>query len=182
MQMQTTDNRRSHEWIAHEIRPMVLETDLVPVIDSWHKSHHSDPAYAWIPPGVHGTIYRAYVLHALETGIVKVSIAHIEGEPDAIIGWIATTTGFVQIHYVYVKQLYRRMRIATSLVLNAMGNVTPALIYVTHIPRFIIPNIKVVYTPSAFFTAEALEWMGKRWAKKRKQLIEKDRKKDEAQR
>lgn len=88
------------------------ESDLQYVVKSWLRSYWHDSDYARAQGRVYHVEHRRLVLRLIQQGAV--TVAAWSGDPDTIIGFACTRAGVV--HYVYVREEFRRMGIAHLLV------------------------------------------------------------------
>ena len=117
---------------ALSLRISICETrvgkpdDLAFVVDCWTKN---DPELRSMRLGVSTKHVRALLgvadiaHHELPRLLHRLLIAHVPGEPDAILGWAAYERGAIPcVHYLYVRKDARRQGVARQLV----GDVTHA--------------------------------------------------------
>lgn len=87
--------------------------DLAYVVDSWAK-------HAFRGQRMRNAV--AHVRALLGRPGSYLSVAHVPGEPDAILGWAVVEDGKPMcIHYVYVRSTARRMGVARALVGRLRG-------------------------------------------------------------
>ena len=129
------------------------------VIDSWWRAARNTSMFAWVPPKVFARAYRSYIVHALASNTVCVRIACDPDDQAQIYGWIAGDAHCV--HWVYVKGLYRRNHIATSLLIDAHPSALTGQVKATHWSYAcgLAPQYKFTYTPELFFTQSAVAMM-----------------------
>ena len=98
------------------VRP-ATESDHAFVMDSWLRSFGK--GRTWIFRGVQGD--RFYSGHRRVLGEILdrsvVMIACLQEVPDAVLGWVCVEAECV--HYLYVKNKYRRKRVASELLSQA---------------------------------------------------------------
>lgn len=98
------------------IRP-ASPSDMAFVMDSWLRSFGK--GRTWVFRGVQGdrfyTGHRKVVDNIVKRGVVLA--ACLEEVPDAVLGWICVEPNC--IHYVYVKNKYRRKKVASELLRQA---------------------------------------------------------------
>lgn len=103
--------------IPHNIRPYNAETDSSCVLDSWWRGLQSTPQFAWLPRSAFSSAMRAQLTDDIADGTIRVDVACDVDDPSQIFGWVAYdgTAPTLCLHWVYVKQLYRRNGIARML-------------------------------------------------------------------
>lgn len=152
--------------IPHILR-MMQDTDIPAVCDSWHKSYHSNPLVAWVPPGPYVTILREYIYKSLIQRTFEVLVACPLDAPDEILGWVAADAASRALHYVYVKQLFRDVGLGKSLLMAGSEKTLDETIDVTFWPKFEHPRLHLRFRPWLFYTESATEWMKQRWNRNR---------------
>ncbi len=89
------------------------ENDISFVFNSWLRSYQSSDFAKGIPPKLYFPHHHQIIERILQRG-GKLTIACLQDEPSAILGWLCIE-GKV-LHYVYVKKPYRQLGIATKLI------------------------------------------------------------------
>lgn len=106
--------------------------DLPFVADSWVKSYRSRVVYT----GVMNTLYSIghnKLINVLKR-FCKVVVACDQARPSYIIGWACARVnkqGVFELHYVYVKDTYRQMGVATA-ILKHLGYREGSVIMCSH--------------------------------------------------
>lgn len=100
-----------------EFRPVKPE-DMSLVMDSWLKSFRGSPWAGVVTNHTYYDIYRVTIEQLLARG-AKLLIAHVPGKPDMIMGYLCyeeLKNDETAVHYLYVKDPYRRRQIAARLI------------------------------------------------------------------
>lgn len=98
------------------------------IFHSWLKAYKRYSHFARrIPHNIFFRFHHAILERLLSRPSVSVLIAHPEGEPDVIIGYLASENEpqFYKtklIHFIYVKSAFRNLGIATALLKEAQIN------------------------------------------------------------
>lgn len=96
------------------------EDERVFILDSWRRSYTIARAVRGVPlPDYHDAMKRT-VDSLLLRPTVQLHVACAHGTPNVLVGWAAGERGRV-LHYVYVKQGYRRQGVA-SVLWRALGS------------------------------------------------------------
>ena len=134
---------------GYVLRPMA-DGDRAFIINSWLKSYYDTPHVHWVPEGTYYRFYHDRVQQVLDR--CGATIACNEEDASQIFGWVCRDGK--TIHYVYVKQPYRTMGIAHTLIGQAAGDIV-----CTHWTR-ICEQSKVTlrYKPGLFWDGLALRW------------------------
>jgi GNAT superfamily N-acetyltransferase len=85
------------------------------VLDSWARSFRRSPFAGCVPEDLYPSVVRATATRLLATGTLEVACN--PDEPDQILGWALREPG--RLHYVYVKDPWRRDGIARDLLARA---------------------------------------------------------------
>jgi len=89
--------------------------DLPFIYSTWLKSYlYSSQFTKKISHSLYYEMHHMVIDRFLERGGV-ITIAHAKGEPDVILGYLATDAQNTIIQYIYVKKTFRRMGIAKEL-------------------------------------------------------------------
>jgi GNAT superfamily N-acetyltransferase len=125
-----------------------VPSDINLVYNSWLKQHYGSAFSQGIPPHVYFTGHRVILNYLTKAAIIKVACS-VE-DASHIYGWMCAETHEVPlVHFVYVKQPYRRMGIAT-LLLEEYGWSKGGDIIASHYFRgkaFKVYGRQVVYNP-----------------------------------
>lgn len=103
--------------LPHETRGMV-ESDRPFVFDGWIRSYQRSRWAGVVPNHLFWDVHRVAIEGLLTRGAV-VTVAHLPGEPDALLGFVAHEVkpgDEPLIHTVYVKPLWRRQGVARALI------------------------------------------------------------------
>lgn len=94
--------------------------DLPLVLDSWGKGWRESPWSGVVPNNRWHEVFVDAVTQLLARGAV-VEVAGVRGRPEAILGYAASerVRDGLALHYVYVKDFYRRGGLGSELVLRA---------------------------------------------------------------
>jgi len=126
----------------------MVAADLPFVMRSWHVSYR-DSQYAKAPSkDAYYDAQRAVIEQALKAG--DTLVAHWPGEPDHLLGFVCGRGPVV--HYVYVKQPYRRRRLGRSLFEHAVRDTRE--VYATHllrVPASWLIGRRINFNPSLIF-------------------------------
>lgn len=112
--------------------------DMPFVMSSWLKSFKTSNAAGLLPFNLYYDAYRLAIQQLLDRGSV-VYVAYVPGEDEAksdIYGWACVERGFDKplVHYVYVKQPYRRLGVAKALLRAAGVHVSQPFFYTYRTP------------------------------------------------
>jgi GNAT superfamily N-acetyltransferase len=93
------------------------EEDLAFITDSWLKSYAESEVALRLPRSLYYSYHRTVVERILSTERTMpcVKVACLREEPSEILGWCAFYSMAYVLHYVYVKQAYRRLGVAAKL-------------------------------------------------------------------
>ena len=92
----------------------ICEADKAFVIDSWLNTlAYYSPEHSWAPKRLLRSIYRAQIERLLEHRPELFRVLVNEDDGDQIFGWACLDTA---VHFVYVKQDFRRCGVATMLI------------------------------------------------------------------
>lgn len=143
---------------VHHLIREYRESDLNFILDSWHRSVHESPQFAWIPLGTFMRLYRSYIEYIVSQRKILVHIACDPLDEEQAFGWIAHAE--FGVHYVYVKHLYRRNGLMQSLLRYTCNDVLPPFLRVSHWGRVCeMFLLKLEFSPSSFFNDEAINFM-----------------------
>lgn len=102
--------------LTRGMAPAICETrlgkpdDLAFVVDCWVKN---DPELRSMRTGESTRHVRSLIARPAS----RLIVAHVPGEPDAILGWAATEDGSpCCVHYIYVRKDARRQGVASAMV------------------------------------------------------------------
>lgn len=100
--------------------------DISFILDSWIKSYRTSPWAGVVPNHKFFDVTHEVIEELLTRGAV-LSVACATHDPTRILGWACTehVTGGVACHYVYVKDPFRRMGLATELLKRNVPQTTP---------------------------------------------------------
>lgn len=132
---------------AYTFRPYVHD-DIPFIGSSWGKSFYNASYYAdHFRPRIFLKHHRAMRDRVFERDNLAMIVCAASEEPDQILGWVAIevmpeNVGTI-LHYVYVKELYRREGLAKELISRAIPNKNP--VYFTHETRAGLKLIKDDY-------------------------------------
>lgn len=101
------------------IRPMRPADDAL-VYDSWVESFRLAHAAGVIPMDMYRTIYREVVSRILALPTVAVAVLCMADDLDQVLGYLVHQSGSPPtLHYVFVKEPFRRAKVATLLASHA---------------------------------------------------------------
>ncbi len=103
------------------IRSYKPDTDKFFILSSWLRSYRKSDAVK----GINNTVFYGQHHQLVETLLSseRVGILYNEEEPDQIIGWICVDNTPGVLHYVYVKNVFRRNGLANDLIASACPHV-----------------------------------------------------------
>lgn len=123
--------------------------DLNFIFSAWLKSFRNN---SWVKSAPNPVYYR-YQHELIEKALSRGDciIAHPEGSPEHILGFVAFEErgGMFIVNYLYVKQPYRKLKIATELLSKF-----PRVDFYTHMNGRIHPKLVesgAIYNPFLFF-------------------------------
>ncbi len=138
-----------------------IPADVPLVTNSWLRSFRFS---AWARDMSNRTYY-FYHHRVLEELLPRstVLVAVSPEDPDAIYGWCCAEVvdTAVVIHYVYVKESYRRLGVARALVKTLLDAERPPLVLYTHqtkASREVAPRYRWVFDPYLLFTKLSPAW------------------------
>lgn len=98
------------------IRPYDI-SDKALIHSSWKNSLKVSATYDWMPSSVFYNHFNKSVMDILAHKHTTVLVACDDAEQDLVLGWICA--GDDELHYVYVKEIYRKMGVARKLMWKA---------------------------------------------------------------
>lgn len=149
--MQRPSEPSAPDAVREETEPVPFELrgakalDLPFVADSWRRSYEDAPS-AKAPSLAE---YIRTQRRVIETCLASsdTTIAHWPGDPDHILGWVSHRPGVV--HYVFVKQVYRRRGLGRALLEHAAGR--DGTVWTTHARRLGYWQRRIVFCPGLIF-------------------------------
>ncbi len=136
-------------------------SDVPFITSSWLKSNRDGFMVRSVPNTVYYHQHHKILEAIMPNGIVIVACN--EEDPDQILGWCCAEvvdTALV-IHYIYIKQPFRKFGIATKLVTLLEETEKPPAVMVTHSNPMVRPLIKDkgwVYNPYLLFSSLPDDW------------------------
>lgn len=124
-------------------------SDIAFIYATWLRSYRSDNDFA---ASMRSSIYFAFYRTVIDQLLMdsKVSVAYLSDDPDIIFGY-CVSNGEV-LHYVYVKEAFRKLGIAHKLI----GNVTSCT-HKTHCVEKYLKNDSIQYNPLLLFRRQIEE-------------------------
>lgn len=123
--------------------------DLAFILSSWLKSHRQVGDNAWMANDVYYAIHRARFTTALHQRVV---VACDPEHEDQILGWACAGLDGHTVHYVYVKQVFRRFGLARRLVDRVTDGGTFIATHVGVAHDALRTKFHVIYDPSRLET------------------------------
>ena len=123
------------------------DKDMAFIHGSWLKSYRNNGMAKDILNEVYFDNHRKIIESLQAKGAIYVG--HPDGEPDLLMGFVAIDDAKI-LHYVYVKQTFRKMQVAQTLIKKFIPDFTVKLTEVTHIPknaRAAMIKFKLCYNP-----------------------------------
>ena len=137
------------------------KSDIPFITSSWLRSNRDGFMVRSVPNTVYYYKHHKILESLLPRGIVIVACN--EEDPDQILGWCCAEvldTALV-IHYIYIKQPFRRFGIASRMIALLKQTEQPPAIMVTHSNPMVRPLIKErkwVYNPYLLFSSLPEDW------------------------
>lgn len=128
------------------------EEDYGFILASWSTEAHHIKYDKFISNSIYFPRQKALINNIIKQSIVR--IAHVDGEPDLITGFMVFQPKFemktLYIHWAQVKPIYRRQGICTALLKNYLEGANPILVVTS--PFTFLPIFKekynIIYDPS----------------------------------
>ena len=134
------------------IRP-ALETDLPMIYSSWMKSNRKSGLAADILNEIYYDEHRKVIEGCFHRG--EILIACDSENESVIIGYLAASSGpDTVLHYVYVKQMFRKLKVASTLIQHVFPDFGHKLTVTSHVPRNVqaaMIKFKLCYNPYLLF-------------------------------
>ena len=124
------------QWIIRPAGPK----DISFVYATWLRSYRTGSGLGLIA-GKHAyfTLYQHIIDFILQKDTTTVSVAALEANPSVVLGYAVTEPKI--LHYVFVKEAFRRFGIAKDLYRSAFEK-APAITHITKIGREIIGDLQ----------------------------------------
>jgi hypothetical protein len=111
------------------IRDFMPEEDRNFILASWLKGlYYGDSWFHEIPKHIFMQNYHALLERVLSPGVASVKVACLKDDPDVILGYAVLNPAGTALHWVFVKNRWRGIGIAKSLI-------PPSVSVVTHLTK-----------------------------------------------
>jgi GNAT superfamily N-acetyltransferase len=107
------------------LRPYHAATDLNFVFKAWISSYERSPWAGTIPAHLTYDIHKATIIQLMQRGM-RITMAVNPDDHNQILGFLAHEPGLV--HYLFVKDLFRRQGVASNLLASANFDRTAPLL------------------------------------------------------
>lgn len=125
------------------VRP-ACDKDYPFILQSWVRTYTKDRRWGPLSPRAVARAVHGSILGLLTSDGIEVRVATNPENPWFIFGYVVSDTKYEHpvIHWVYVKELYRRMGIATDLVRLACGEKPGQVHYTfgTRATKYVLPE------------------------------------------
>ena len=124
-----------------------VQADLPMIYSSWMKSNRKNGMAADVLNEVYYDEHRKIIEGCFDRG--EILIACDSENESVILGYLAASKEPV-LHYVYVKQMFRKLKIASTLIQHVFPDFGKQLTVCTHVPRNVqtaMIKFKLCYNP-----------------------------------
>jgi GNAT superfamily N-acetyltransferase len=112
-------------------RPYNPATDLQFLFKAWISSYEKSPWAGTLPQHLSYSVHKATINQLIARGI-SVTMAVNPEDPDQILGFVAAEPGL--LHYIFVKDLFRRQGVASKLMASANFDRSQPLLHTFRTP------------------------------------------------
>lgn len=118
-----------------DIRPALVEDESF-IYSSWLKSYRGANANTGVSSTVYFSRHKRRIAKILERPETVVAIACSVEDPDSILGWVCfeMRRGCAVVHFLYVKQAYRRFGIGVTLLDMVKAGAGSKPLFCSHAP------------------------------------------------